>query len=325
MAEAKDLNYYMANPDELPEDADLGALANGFDEAAPADEQDAKGDSSDTKEAAVEVKADEPKQEDPKLLSKNGKDEIPYQVLVTERERRAAAEKAAEELRQRLADIESQVKAGGQKQEQEVAPVEQAIDDADLKQLSEDFPTIGKVIAMLQEKVIAAEQKLKEVGTIEQQRIDREVVASRNTVQEAIDSTPALSYWQNEDHEMFAKAIEFDNILKADARNANLTLEQRFEKVVLAMESVYGQADLPEAYRPKSAPRQDMNELTEKAKSVVKEAGSFKPKSLSDIPGGTPPSATESEKFEAMSPAQLAAMMQGMDADAINVMLAKLG
>ena len=58
-----------------------------------ADDKDVTpGESSDAKEAEKEeVKADEKEPEAPVVKSKNGRDEIPYQVLVTERERRAAA------------------------------------------------------------------------------------------------------------------------------------------------------------------------------------------------------------------------------------------
>lgn len=324
MAEAKDLNYYLANPDEMPDNLNDVLLAEP--EKAEANTEDVKkeeGESSDTTEAKQEeVKAEEAQkqEEPPRLLSKNGKAEIPYQVLVSERERRAAAEKSVADLMQRLKDIEARVEAPEQKAE-ETKP---DVTDETLQQISEDFPTIGKAIAALQAEVVSAKEKLKAVEEIEAQREATAETAARNTVQEAIDANPALRYWQAESQEMFERAVEMDNVLKADPRNRDLTLGQRFAKVVAAMEAVYGQTELPAGYKQDDAPRQDMNELTEKAKAVVKDAGTYKPKSLSDIPGGSPP-VSEDAKLEGMTPAQIAAMMQTMDNDQINAMLAKLG
>jgi hypothetical protein len=322
MAEAKTLDYYLANPDEMP--ANLADLEASLEVQEPETNEDEKaGAPSDTKTEEPKEESDvKPEEEAPKLLSKDGKNEIPYQVLVTERERRAQAEKQAEELRRQIADIEAKVAAVGAKQEQQAEPDVDTTDD--IEQLAQDFPEIGKVVKSLQMQVLAANEKLQQVEELEQQRRVEEASKVRTTVQESIDSVPALSYWQNEDPDMFAKAIEFDNILKADSRNAQLSMKQRFEKVVTAMEAVYGPAELPDTYKPKT-PQTDMNELTEKAKEVVKETGSFKPRTLSDIPGGTPPAANESEKLSAMSPSQLAAMMNGMDGDQISSLLAKLG
>jgi hypothetical protein len=322
MAEAKTLDYYLANPEEMPEN--LAELAASMEQKSePQDVEAGAPSDAEPKEESPKEEEAKPVEEAPKLLSKDGKNEIPYQVLVSERERRAQAEKQAEELRKQIAEIEAKVAAvGKQEPEQQPEPEHDVLEDVEA--LANDFPEVGKVMKALQMQVQAANKKLQQVEEQEQQRRIEEASRVRNTVQEAIDSVPALSYWQSEDPEMFAKAIEFDNILKADSRNSSLSMKQRFEKVVTAMEAIYGSTNVPGA-KTDEPPQKDMNELTEKAKEVVKETGSFKPRTLSDIPGGTPPASSESDKLSAMSPAQLAAMMQGMDGDQINSLLAKLG
>lgn len=318
MADAKDLKFYLANPEEMPDD--LSQLAIDLEPSSePLDVNDSAPSSAEAEvpQPEPEVKAEETA---PKLLSKNGKDEIPYQVLVSERERRARAENQAQDLAQRLADLESKLAEPGTQKQAEPTQVE----DDKISKLAEDFPEVGEVIKALHEKVMFAEQKLAKVEEQEAQRRMTEADKVQNTVQEAIDANPALRFWQSEDPDMFAKAIEFDNVLRADQRNAHLPTAQRFEKVVKTMEAAFGEVELPDGYKP-AAKSNDMNELTEKAKGVVKEAGSFKPRSLSDIPGGTPPAASESDRYSNMTPAQLASMMSDMDSDQINTILAKLG
>lgn len=322
MADAKNLEFYLANPDEMPED--LTQLAIDLEKPVESMDANESAPSSAEPEAKAEDKPEEKAEETtPKLLSKNGKDEIPYQVLVSERERRAQAEKQAQELTQRLADLESRLAGKTEPEPQKQAEPSPVEDDA-INKLAEDFPEVGAVIKALHEKVMFAEQKLAQVETQEAQRRMTEAEKVQNVVQEAIDANPALRYWQAEDPDMFAKAIEFDNVLRADQRNAHLPMAQRFERVVKTMEAAYGPVELPDTYKPE-AKSNDMNELTEKAKKVVNEAGNFKPRSLSDIPGGTPPAASENAKYESMTPSQLASMMSGMETDQINALLAKLG
>jgi len=319
MAEANTLEYYLANPEEMPDN--LSELEASLNKEPEPKEEDVKEESAPSDaEAKEEVKVEEAPEEAPKLLSKNGKDEIPYQVLVSERERRAAAEKAAQDLRNQLAEIEARVKVGEQKQE---APRKE--DAIDIDKLAEDFPEVGVAIKSLQAQVAEANQRLQAVVEIEQERQVREVQTARNRVQEAIDGNPVLSYWQNESPEMFNKAVQLDDALRQDSVTASLSMEQRFEKVVKAMTAIYGEPELPGNYKPAAPKTEDMNGLTEKAKEVVKKTESFKPRSLSDIPGGTPPASNERDKLQNMSQGQLAAMMHDMDADQINSLIARLG
>ena len=102
----KDLDYYAANPDELPTDPDqIAALVAQMD-GAPAPEQaendatagveEAEGEDGKTKEAPQQVEDEAP------IASKDGKHTIPYDVLKSERERRKAAEQAMQELQARI-------------------------------------------------------------------------------------------------------------------------------------------------------------------------------------------------------------------------------
>ena len=112
-------------------------------------------------------------------------------------------------------------------------------------------------------------------------------------------------------------------MIKANPANQSQTLSERFEKVVVAIEALYGKADLPDAYKPEKAPDTSIEQVAAKAKAAVEKVGTFKPKTLSDMPGGTTPPTTERERIETMSPHELQRLMDSMDADQLAAFIAK--
>jgi prefoldin subunit 5 len=320
----------MNNPDEIPEDlSEIEKIAaNEAVTPTPGDEtpgDEVKGEQTPPAEkveteAATEEKTEEGEKPAP-IKSKDGKHEIPYSVLQTEREKRRAAEESLQELTNRLNELEKKVQTGDTTQQTESRQTEEILDDDDLKAIEEDFPQFGKLIKALKGQISSLESTVTDLRTKDEQR---EVVAAKSKgdeVQATIEANPTLLYWQSQDPEMFKVAIQYDDVIRADPRNQSLTLAQRFERVVHAVEAVYGKTEVPPEYRKEPEPVTD--EVREAAKKAIAAAGSFKPKTLSDMPGGTPPAQTERERIENMSPAQLDAMMQKMSPEELSAFLAK--
>lgn len=327
----KDLGYYMNNPDEIPEDlseiekiAANEAVTPTTEDETP--EGEVKGEQTPPaekveSEVASEVKTEEGEKPAP-IKSKDGKHEIPYSVLQSEREKRRAAEESLQELNNRLAELEKKVQTGDTTQQTEARQTEEILADDDLAAIEEDFPQFGKLIKALKGQIGALETTVTDLRSKDEQR---ELVVSKSKgdeVQATIEANPTLLYWQNKDPEMFEVATKYDDMIRADVRNQSLTLEERFSKVVQAVEAVYGKTEVPEEYR-KGIAEPVTDEVREAAKKVISAAGSFRPKTLSDMPGGTPPAQTERERVENMSPEQLAKMMDKMSPEELSAFLAK--
>lgn len=348
----RDLAYFEANPDQVPDDpAEIARLLEGGElsgddpDEGPAAEEEA-GTANQANESAASGAASKQSAEggekpggdgqgeqgqqgaeddgDRFVESKDGKHRIPYSVLQTERQQRRAAEQALQELQERVRSLEE----GGTKAEQP----EPAFTSEELQRIAEDFPEVGKVIAGLTKQIGALEQQVLSTRESEQQRAQAERRSMQERVQEAIDGNPVLSYWQNEDADMFKVAQEFDAQIRANPRNASLSLEERFDKVAKAVQAVYGEVELPEAYRriepkkpagaakPPPAPSD-----AEKAADRINSLGAPKVRSLSDLPGGTPPGTDPLSELAQRDPAAIAEAMQKMTPAQVSKLLASLG
>lgn len=327
----KDLDYYMANPHEMPDSFLSQQLGDQGEEvsAAPSAEPDEQEETAQD-QPAEEVKAAEADEKDEKepepegVASKNGKHVLPYSALVTERERRQAAEKAYQELSERIKALEGS-KTNDEPQQHKAQ--EQSISDADLERMIEDFPQIGGPVKALLGQVKALESQLNEVKQIELSRQEQEAQRVTMTVQEAIEATPQLFYWQNQSPEMFDIAVSFDNQIKADPRNQSLSLQERFSKVVAAVEAVYGKTELPAEYAPKAPPASEsVDTLASKAKEKIAQAErKSTPRTISDIPGGIPPAASQEEAMGDMSATELGAMLMKMTPQQVSELLTRVG
>lgn len=324
MAGEKGLDYYLNNPDEMPDD--ISALeAEMNSEAAPTEPEPAVKESV---SADAEVKpevAEEPKAEEQAVIeTKQGKPVIPYAVLATERERRHAAEQAVESLRKELDALSAKVEQPGtQANEPESEATHDLLSEEKLAAMADEFPEIGNVLKALSAKTRALDDQLAKVSEFENARVEQEQKRLMDEVQEAIDSNPTLRYWQAENPQMWGEAVRLDEMIKANPANQSQTLSERFEKVVVAIEALYGKADLPDAYKPEKAPDTSIEQVAAKAKAAVEKVGTFKPKTLSDMPGGTTPPTTERERIETMSPHELQRLMDSMDADQLAAFIAK--
>lgn len=303
----KDLDYYAANPDEMPTDPDQIAALMAQMEGTTAPEQaendatagvEAEGEDEKPKEAPQQVDEEVP------IASKDGKHTIPYDVLKSERERRKAAEQAMQELQARMDAMQQTGKV------QEAAIGEASPDDLD--SMANDFPAVAKLL----EHTRKLEQQLQNVTQRIEQEDRQRQEATMSEVRAAVDANPTLLHWEHNDPDRWAAAIEADTKLQASPAHRGLTLEQRLAKAVEIVDAFYG----PDA----AAPRAQAQPQEKPAKRAAAEAKSA-PRTLSDIPGGAVPPSDPVEEFAQMSADRLGAQMANMTPDQINALLARLG
>lgn len=310
----KDLDYYAANPDEMPTDPDQIAALMAQMDGTPAPEQaenDAtagveatEGEQEETEEAPQQVEDEAP------IASKDGKRTIPYDVLKSarekerqEREKRIAAEQAMQQLQARMDAMQQTGKV------QEVAIGEASPDELD--SMANDFPAV----ATLLEHTRKLEQQLQSVTQRMEQEDRQRQEATMSEVRAAVDANPTLLHWEHNDPDRWAAAIEADTKLQASPAHRGLTLEQRLAKAVEIVDAFYG----PDSAAPR-AQAKPQNSPPKKA-AAAKEA----PRTLSDIPGGAVPASDPVEEFAQMSADRLGAQMENMTPDQINALLNRLG
>ena len=303
----KDLDYYAANPDEMPTDPDQIAALMAQMDGTPAPEQ-AENDATagvEATEGEDEKPEEAPQQvdEEAPIASKDGKHTIPYDVLKSERERRKAAEQAMQELQARIDAMQQTGKP------QEQAQGEASTDDLD--SMAEDFPAVAKLLAHTRK----LEQQLQTVAQRMEQEDRQRQEATMSEVRAAVDANPTLLHWEHNDPDRWAAAIEADTKLQASPAHRGLTLEQRLAKAVEIVDAFYG----PDSAAPR-AQAKPQNSPPKKA-AAAKEA----PRTLSDIPGGAVPASDPVEEFAQMSADRLGAQMANMTPDQISALLNRLG
>lgn len=270
--------------------------------------------------------AEEDEQRPEGVLAKDGRHVIPFEVLQSARDREAEAQRQAQAAAEALAAAKAELDAlkaqaaTGKPQSQEQADATDAV-IAKLDALSSDWPDVATVlkdvigsvrgtVSGLRDKVAALEA--------ERQRTESdyksEMVAK---VGEAVDRNATLSYWRDKDPAMWERAVAVDQALRNDPGIRDLSFDERFAKVVRAVEAVHGATDLPTEYQPK-------DKVAESAREIVKGAKAPRPSSLSDIHGGSPPGAGGPD-VASMSAAQLAAAWEQMSPEQIERVLLKAG
>ena len=340
----KDLEYYLAHPDELPEDTESLAAIAGGDEMI-GDPDDNEDEDPDAQAAAAEAKPAETKKDEAKetpadaaatpeqeapIATRDGKHTLPYSVLSTERERRQAAERMASELQQRLDQLQAQASAGATQTPEQQAAVTDLLADEDLAEVVKDFPAVQKLIdavGALSGQVSDANAKLQKVREQEEQRQRDELDQIRRETQAVIDGIPKLLYIQQERQELWEAAIEADNQLKALPATKGLSMTERFEKAVSIVETIYGAIELPEKYAPaKVSTSQQKTSVADKVQEALAKVDDIgKPKTINELPGGVTPSADPLEDVAGQSAAALGAQLMNMTPDAISRLLARVG
>lgn len=316
--EANELQAILDNPESATPEQ-LEALARAELDSASVHEGEEQSDTEQSESAAggAEKEGEQGEEEAP-ITSKDGKHTIPYDVLKRERESRRMAEQAMAEMQAKLDALTVQRETGAQAADQK--PTADIIDQEDLEALKADFPALAKIIEAQMSKIGELEGQLSSVAGKEAEREQAEMQTVVETVQETIDANPKLLHLQTHDPEGWDKAIELDDLIKSKPENANLSLEERFNKVAKAYESLYGAIPAgaaPATNKPDSKPdvRQQMREkLATEAPNV--------PRSLSDIPGGLPPAASPIEQLANMNEVEMGVMFQKMTPQQIDDYLA---
>lgn len=323
------------NPD-LATHEDLLAMANEM--ATPEESQtqveteSAPASAAEPTEVVVETPAAEV---EAPITSRDGKHTIPYDVLKNARESaqtaeqaRQAAEARAAELAERASSLEAQLlaaKAGDQTATQQTEALPDTISKEEIDTLREDFPVLAKMMDAQNATVAELKAQLANVSHAEAARQAVAAQAENQSVQDLIDANPKLSFLQTTDPVAWDQAVKMDDFLKTQPGTRNLSMADRFNKVVSAYEAVNGVINAPATTQQQT----DTNTKTpaEIRAEAAKVVGSIKPaapNSLSDLPGGTHV-ASEQANLETMSSTQIGARLSAMTPEAREAYLNSLG
>ena len=275
----------------------------------------------DTAVAAADDKGDEKDADG--VLAADGKHILPYGVLKGTREAQAQAEgraREAEETAKTLREENERLKAGGAVDAGKAADTADRIatlrEQADA--IRETLPAMAEMFDTLIEEIETTRGKLVAHDTRAQEEQAAAVGEVKTRVRTAIDSNPTLALWEAESPEAFNKAVDFDEVLKADPRWKGKSFEDRFAHAVkLTL------VDMPDAPLPKNAPTN--KEVKERADKVLRDAGDVTVTSLSDLPGGASPGGNPLENIEAIPAAALANQMAKMSDAQLQDFIAKHG
>lgn len=305
----------LTNIDDLPADPEeIAKLLKDADEAPEGEEKDGE-------EPASSVSEDRPEG----VLAKDGKHVIPFEVLQSAREREAAAQRQAQQAADALAAAKAELDAlkaqaaAGKPQSQAQADATDAV-IAKLDAISADWPDVAAVLKDVIGEVRGTVTGLRDQVTAleaERQRTESDYKAEMaEKVADAVDRNPTLSYWRDKQPEMWERAVAVDKALRSDPRISEMSFDDRFARVVKAVEAVHGATELPVEYRSK-------DQVAASAREIVKSAKMPRPNSLSDISGGT--SGAGEIDVASLSAAQLAAAWERMSPEQIERLLMKVG
>ena len=168
------------------------------------------------------------------ILAKSGQHTIPYEVLEQSRnevkvlrEQLAASQQAQAERDKLQALME---KHGINP---DVDPDD--ISQEELEQLAQDYPDLGKSIAVIARKL----QKL------EPQVAPQQVQPTLNPVQAALQAVPDLVSWREKDQDRFDFAIIVDEKLQADPAWQGKSLDERFAEAARRTKLAFGDEVIP--------------------------------------------------------------------------------
>lgn len=325
-----DLQFYLDNPDQIPDDpAILSQLAEQINTPVVV-ENDPKETEKDVKKEEPATSSEDPKKAEPEkvetkddeqkpIATRDGKGTIPYEVLKTEREKRQAAEAAVAELNQKVTEIQEQLAKGtgkGDAKAEELGKEALAnLSPEELDALRTDFPVFGTVIDKLMGTISSLTNQVSELKQSEQNREADTRRSTAKTVQELIDDEPVLLYLQTKDTALFDKAIEIDNTLKGDPRYPDMAT--RFKKVAEIMETTFGPFDGVTSKKVSGADKEPSVSKEDAREAVIKKVSETKaaPKSMSDIPAGDLPESDEITQMENLSAAEITDRLMKMPAD----------
>ena len=237
------------------------------------------------------------------VLSKDGKNVIPYEVLAQQREETKRLREENEQLRAVAAERD---KLAAKLEKEGISLTDDQIADLSpeqLEELAEDYPGIAPVIKMLSAKLNAIESTSRQSQS----------TPATNPVEAALNAVPDLVAWKEGDEDRFSFAVTVDQKLQSDPAWKDKPLNERFAEAAKRTRAAFGDA----------APAADQS-----GKPAGKEPPSAKtkiPDSPSDL--GSSAQATNSNSVEALSALpldQLTAKMGDMSSAQIEALLAQL-
>jgi hypothetical protein len=329
--ETKDLDYFLANPSEMPDDPTSIEGIEDSGEPPVGEPADTTTPTVDLRPQALEetpapepepvavtpepAKPADPVEEKLPVETKDGKATIPYGVLAGEREKAREALAEAERLRQELAEANARPAA-----EPEPVTPDPEVEEPDWEKMSGEYPE--EVVNALKSSwqtahaaradAQAARQEAERFKTAEESSV-------REDSQQAIDRNPTLVNWQANHPEAWEQARQVDNMLMGQEEWATKTLDERFAKMVEMVVAMN-----PNAPVVASAPAEPTSAQTDAAAAAaLAKAGSTAPTSLSDVPGGIPPPQSTQEALENTSYTQLERNLLDMDPDKMEEYLSR--
>ncbi len=277
-------------------------------------------------EDAARAQADAAK---PVIKSKDGKHEIPFEVLETERAEREAATAAAKQLAAVVQALEGEVerlksggKDGGEDGGGKVHPLRAALDAAraEVEKTSQEYPDLApQSKAILDSMVTMAEQMFGQldaatkeidelrrvaVGTVQERR-----ESAKKDAEQALAQVPALVVWRTKNPDLFKLAAKFDADLRGDPEWKGKTNLDRFQKAVEMVVAVRGAKALEGVT---VTPQKDTTPGAKAPDAKAAIAAALGITSLSDLPGGSAVSQVPGS-LEGMSESQLVEKLAGMD------------
>lgn len=261
------------------------------------------------------------------VLLKDGKTIAPYGVLEgarakaakeTERaDTEANARKAAEEKADRLEAELKAAKTGAAAKTTELETQTDAELDALVVSVPEMKPLVASMKAMRTELATRREADTKrdtERQQDEQRQRGEATKTAEQTVNEAIDKNPKLAYLRDEQPELFDEAANQDRLMRESGKFKSLTLDQRFEKAVAAVEAIHGPITVSAKYQPTATPTDaeakakadaeakakadaSAKDAKARAEAELKKAEGGAAFTLTDLPGGAMPG-KDDRKFE---------------------------
>jgi hypothetical protein len=337
--EVKDLGYYEDHPEEIPGDPDaidalIAKVEHGGDdpkteqpvESAPDGAEDGKEDRQKAPEAPegeAKPDEDEDKGEDegaePAILSKNGKELLPYSALTAARQQERAARAAYQELLEKYNRLVPPVSTSSPPAPQENV----SLSSEDLEELK-DFPAGEKLIhahKTLLEKFDEVSRKAEYAASVAQAETNKRAQIEREALQAAVDDIPELSLWQSEatagkDGTRWNAAVQAYDLVEQNPEFVGLPVSEKLQKVRSMVNAYYGTTENPKQEKP--APnRQTTNDAVKPTRQPAFTG-------ISDIAGGTATETDPREEFSKLSPAELAARMSAMNSEQIDALLSRI-
>lgn len=330
-------------PDEGQPDAaaQAGEASESDDTAAGKPDEGKAGDDKGSAEPAGGGEENGQNEPEKVVKTRDGKHEIPYSVLESERKQRRELERRNQELEAerkaereqqqsleaRLKALESRTQATADEAgltDQQATPGKDAAHP--FEHLRGEYPdefvdtmeAQHKTISALQSRLddVTQQVQAQTVQLQEQKQADADAV--RDEVQEAIDANDTLRTWAQEQDPRWDAAVAVDTRLRQDPEWAHSPIAERFDKVV-------------EILTGKSQPSQQETPLPSKADTdkrvdeALANAANAGPRTHSDMPAGEAAAQSEQANAEQLSEYQLEQKLANMTPEQMDEYLARYG